>query len=194
MWLRATTPTKGVMARQCILQLFGEAGQWASLVNISKLPAPSTSELHNSIWAIYQPSSQHSSEILMKDLAIWLGKQVGVTLTNAARLEEYAACALAKMAHSSASWLGKHLHNMARSKDCLNCRKRQLVESCQLNSELLVWAPTNQLSATAIPTVAPPPYNPEGGPTETWPAPAPYSDGDVHMGNIDNSVTDNLYQ
>ena len=26
------------------------------------------------------------------------------------------------------------------------------------------------------------------------PAPAPYSDGDVLMGNINDSVTDNLYQ
>ena len=44
-WLRATTPTKGVMVRQHILQLFGEAGQWASLVNTSELPAPSGSEM-----------------------------------------------------------------------------------------------------------------------------------------------------
>ena len=41
--------------------------------------------------------------MLLKDLAIWLGKQVGVTLTHAAKVEEYAANALAKMAHSSTS-------------------------------------------------------------------------------------------
>ena len=103
MWLRATTPTKVMMARQHILQLFGEASQWASLVNISELPAPNSSELHNSIWAVYQPRSQPLVEIPMKDLAIWLGKQAGVTYTHAARLEEYAVHALAKTAHSSAS-------------------------------------------------------------------------------------------
>ena len=34
----------------------------------------------------------------------------------------------------------------------------------------------------------------EGGSTETRPAPALYSDGNVLMGNIDDSVTDDLYQ
>ena len=38
-----------------------------------------------------------------EDLAIWLGKQVGVTLTHVAKLEEYAAHALANTAHSSTS-------------------------------------------------------------------------------------------
>ena len=33
MWLRAITPTKGVMVRQHILQLFSKAGQWTSLIN-----------------------------------------------------------------------------------------------------------------------------------------------------------------
>ena len=66
-------------------------------------PAPSSSELHNSIWAVYQPRSQPSLEILMNNLAIWLGKQAGVTLTHVAKLEEYAACALAKTAHNSTS-------------------------------------------------------------------------------------------
>ena len=103
MWLRATTPTKGLMARQCILQLFSEASQWASLVNVSKLPAPSSSKMCNSIQAVYQPGSQPSLEIPMKDLAIWLGEQAGVTLTHIARLEEYTVCAVAKMAHSSTS-------------------------------------------------------------------------------------------
>ena len=121
MWLRAATPTKGMMVRQCILQLFDEAGQCASLVNTSKLPAPSGNEMWNSTQAVYEPGSQPSLEILMKDLARWIGRQVGVTYTYAARLEEYAACALAKMAHSSTSQLVKHLHKMARTKDCLNC-------------------------------------------------------------------------
>ena len=102
MWLRATTPTKGMMVRQCILQLFSEASQWASLVNASELPAPSGSKMWNSIWAVYEPGSQPSLEIPMKDLAIWLGKQAGVTFTHVARLEEYAAHALAKTAHRSA--------------------------------------------------------------------------------------------
>ena len=123
MWLRATTPTKGVMARQSIMQLFGEAGQWASLVNTSKLPAPCSSELRNSIWTEYQSGSQPSAEIPMKDLAIWLGKQAGVTLTHAAKLEEYAVHTLAEMAHSSASQLGKHLHETARTKDHLDHQK-----------------------------------------------------------------------
>ena len=119
MWLRAT-PTKGMMVRQRILQLFSEAGQWASLVNTSKLPVHSGSKMRNSIQAVYKPGSQPSSEIPMKDLAIWLGKQVGVTLTCTARLEEYAAHALDKTAHSSTSQLRKRLHKMARTKDCLN--------------------------------------------------------------------------
>ena len=41
--------------------------------------------------------------MLLKDLAIWLGKDAGVTLTHVAKVEEYAAHALAKMAHSSTS-------------------------------------------------------------------------------------------
>ena len=91
------------MARQCIMQLFSEAGQWASLVDTSELPAPCSSELCDSIQTEYESGSQPSVEISMKDLAIWLGKQAGVTLTHMAKLEEYAAQALAKMAHSSAS-------------------------------------------------------------------------------------------
>ena len=83
---------------------------------------------------------------------------------------------------------------MAQTKDGLDCWKQQLVESTKLDSELLVIAPTNQPSATASPAVAPPPYNPEGGSTEMWPVPAPYSDGNIHMGNVDESVTDDLHQ
>ena len=48
MWLKIITPSKGVMIRQWLMQLFGEAGQWASLVDASKLPAPLSSELRNS--------------------------------------------------------------------------------------------------------------------------------------------------
>ena len=120
MWLRAITPTKGVMVRQCLMQLFSEAGQWASLVDISELPAPHSSELRNSTQTEYKSGSQPSVDIPLKDLAIWLGKQAGVTLTHAAKLEEYTVCALAKTAHSSASRLGKHLQEMARNKDCLD--------------------------------------------------------------------------
>ena len=47
-WLKVITPTKGVMMRQWLMQLFGEAGQWASLVDVSELLAPHSSELHNS--------------------------------------------------------------------------------------------------------------------------------------------------
>ena len=37
MWLKLITPSKGMMIRQWVMQLFGEAGQWASLVDASKL-------------------------------------------------------------------------------------------------------------------------------------------------------------
>ena len=70
----------------------------------------------------------------LKDLAIWLGKYAGVNITHAAKLEEYAAHALAKMAHSSASQLGKHLHKMALTKDRLDHRKQWLIESMKLDS------------------------------------------------------------
>ena len=103
MWLKVITPTKGMMMRQCLMQLFGEASQWASLVDISELPAPRSSKLHNSAWTEYKSGSQPSADMSLKDLAIWLGKQVGVTLTHMAKLEEYTAHALAKTAHSSAS-------------------------------------------------------------------------------------------
>ena len=48
MWLKLIHPSKGMMIRQRLMQLFGEAGQWASLVNASKLLAPHSSELRNS--------------------------------------------------------------------------------------------------------------------------------------------------
>ena len=87
--------------------------------------------------------SQFTADMPLKDLAIWLGKYAGVTLTCMAKVEEYAACALAKTAHSSASRLGKHLHEMACTKDCLDHRKQQLIESTKLDSELLVITLTN---------------------------------------------------
>ena len=45
---------------------------------------------------------------------------------------------------------------------------------------------TNQSPVTASAAVTPPPYNPEVGPTETQPALALYTDGDIHMGNVDD--------
>ena len=64
----------------------------------------------------------------------------------------------------------------------------------KLDSELSMIAPTTQPSATTSSIIAPPPYDKEGGSTEMRPTLAPYSDGDVLMGNVDDSVTDNLYQ
>ena len=60
------------------------------------------------------------AEMSLKDLAIWLGRYAGVNLTHAAKIEEYAMRALAKTAHSSASQLGKCLHEMAQTKDRLD--------------------------------------------------------------------------
>ena len=105
------------------MQLFGEAGQWASLVNASKLLAPRSSKLHNSTQTEYNFVSQLKADMLLKDLAIWLGKCVGVTLTHAAKIEDYTVRALAKTAHSSTSQLGKHLHKMSQTKDHLDCQK-----------------------------------------------------------------------
>ena len=48
MWLKIITPSKGMMIRQRLMQLFGEAGQWASLVDASKLLTPLSSKLRNS--------------------------------------------------------------------------------------------------------------------------------------------------
>ena len=102
-WSKHITPSKGVMVRQRLMQLFGEASQWASLVDASKLPAPSSSELCNSPQTEYKFVSLLKADMPLKDLAIWLGKYAGVTLTHAAKIEEYAVHALAKMVHSSAS-------------------------------------------------------------------------------------------
>ena len=134
------------------------------------------------------------AEMSLKDLAIWLGKYAGVNLTCPAKIEEYVACALAKTAHSSTSQLGKHLHEMAQTKDCLNRRKQWLIKSTKLDSELLMISLTTQPSATTSSVIAPPPYDKEGGSTETRPTLALYSDGNVLMDNVNDSVTDNLYQ
>ena len=130
------------------MQLFGEASQWASLVDASKLLAPHSSKLHNSMQTEYKFVSLLKAEMLLRDLAIWLGKYAGVTLTHTARIEEYAVRALAKTAHSSASRLGKHLHEMAQTKDRLDRQKRWLIESTKLDSELSMISPTTQPSAT----------------------------------------------
>ena len=103
MWLKIITPSKGMMIRQQLMQLFGEAGQWPSLVDASKLLAPHGSELCNSTQTEYKFVSLLKAEMSLRDLAKWLGKYAGVNLTHAARIEEYVVCALAKMAHSSAS-------------------------------------------------------------------------------------------
>ena len=194
MWLKLITPSKGVMIRQWLMQLFGEAGQWASLVNASKLPAPHSSELCNSTRTEYKFVSLLNVEMSLRDLAIWLGKYAGVTLTRAARIEEYTVLALAKTAHSSTSQLGKCLHKTAWTKDCLDHQTRQLIKSTKLDSELSMISLTTQLSVTTSSVIAQPPCDKEGGSTETRPALAPYSDGDILMGNVDDSVTDNLYQ
>ena len=137
--------------------------------------------------------SQLTADMPLKDLAIWLGKYAGVTLTCTAKIEEYAARALAKMAHSSTSQLGKCSHETARTKDCLNCRKQQLMESMKLDSELSMISLTNQPPVTTSSVITPPPCDNEGGSTETRTL-APYSDGNFLMDNVDDSVTDNLYQ
>ena len=82
---------------------------------------------------------------------------------------------------------------MAKSKDCLDSRKRWLETLKQLNKELLELTPTTQLPATASSTVAPPPYNAEGGSTEMWPTPALYNNGDILMGDISNEATNKFY-
>ena len=135
-----------------------------------------------------------TADMPLKDLATWLGQYVGVTLTHAARIEEYIVHALAKTAHSSASQLGKCLHEMAWTKDRLDCQKRWLIESTKLDSELLMISPTTQPSAMTSTGVAQPPCVKEGGSTEMRPALALYSDGNVLMDNVDDSVTDDLYQ
>ena len=179
--------------RQHILQLFSEDGQWVSLIDVNELLEPSDSDLCNSIQAMYEPGTQPPLEIPMKDPAIWLGKYAGLSYTCTACLEGYTKCALAKMAHSDASHLGKHLHKMAKTRDCPSCKKAQLDMSRQLDKELSAITLTNQLSATAGSSIMAPPSTTEEGSTEMWPAPAPYNDGDVLMGEVSDKVTDKLY-
>ena len=83
---------------------------------------------------------------------------------------------------------------MAWTKDHLDRQKQQLIKSMKLDSELSMISPTTQPSAMTSSVVAPPPCDKEGGSTEMRPTPALYSDGDIRMGNIDDSVTDDLYQ
>ena len=130
----------------------------------------------------------------LKDLATWLGQYAGVTLTCTTKIEEYAVRALAKTVHNSTSLLGKHLHETAWTKDRLDHQKQRLIKSTKLDSELLIISPTTQPFETTSSIIAPPPCDKEGGSTETRPTLAPYSDSDILMGNIDDSVTNNLYQ
>ena len=120
MWLKIITPSKGVIMRQQLMQLFGEASQWASLVDAGKLLSPHSSELCHSTQTEYKFVSLLKADMPLKDLATWLGQYVGVTLTRATKIEKYVVRALAKTAHSSTSLLGKHLHKMARTKDRLD--------------------------------------------------------------------------
>ena len=83
---------------------------------------------------------------------------------------------------------------MAQTKDHLDCRKGWLIESTKLDSELSMLSLTTQLSATTSSIVTPPPYDKEGGPTKMRPTLAPYSDSDVLMDNVNDSITDDLYQ
>ena len=69
-----------------------------------------------------------------------------------------------------------------------------MIASTKLDSELLVIAPTNQPSVMTSSVIAPPPCDNEGGSTEMRPALALYADGDVLMGTVKDSVTDDLYQ
>ena len=85
------------------MQLFGEASQWVSLVDASKLPAPHSSKLRSSTRTESKFMSLLKADMPLKDLATWLGQYAGVSLTHATKIEEYAAHALAKMAHSSTS-------------------------------------------------------------------------------------------
>ena len=64
----------------------------------------------------------------------------------------------------------------------------------KLDSELSMISLTNQPSAMTSSVIAPSPCDNEGGSTETRPTLAPYSDSDVLMDNVDDSVTDDLYQ
>ena len=62
------------MVRQQLMQLFGEAGQWASLVDASKLLTPSSSELRNSTRTEYKFMSLLEVDMPLKDLASHLAR------------------------------------------------------------------------------------------------------------------------
>ena len=81
MWLRAITPTKGVMVRQHILQLFSEVSQWASLVNTSELPAPSVSVKDQSLSSgvVQKDTSARYPEVLNR---VWLQLMCCALLIN----------------------------------------------------------------------------------------------------------------
>ena len=64
--------------------------------------------------------------------------------------------------------------------------------SKQLDKGLLELAPTTQLPVTVSSTVAPPPYNAEGGSTETWPMLALNNNSNILMGDINNKATNEL--
>ena len=130
----------------------------------------------------------------MKDLAIWLGKYVGMTYICTAHLEGYAKHPLTKTEYNNAAHIGKHLHEMAKSKDHLNYKKRWLETSKQLNDNLLALTPTNQPPATVSSTVSPPPYNAEGGSAEMQPTLALYTDNNVQMGDASDEATAKLYR
>ena len=100
--------------------------QQASLINANELLTPSSSELHDLIQATYKPGTQLPLEIPMKDLAIWLGKYAGMTYIHMTCLEGYAMCTLSKTVHTNAAHIDKHLHEMAKSKDHLNHKRRHL--------------------------------------------------------------------
>ena len=191
MWLKTLTPIKGVMVRQRIMQLFGEAGQWALLAKDADMGADMDHDLRTAIQRSYDPGEQHPLEIPMEDLVNWLGKYAGVTYLHAVRLGGYAKRTLAKTAHSDASRLGKRRHETAQSKDRLSKKKTKLENAKQLDNELSAISPV--VSSKTTTRVAPPSSNIEEGSTETRAAPAPYIDPDVPMADADDSLFDDIY-
>ena len=188
MWLRAITPTKGVVVRQCILQLFSEAGQWASLINANELLAPSSSELRDSIQATYEPGTQLPSEILMKDQAIWLGKYVGMTYIHATCLEGLPHTPLPKQCTAMLPTFGSTYMRWPSQGTVLTAEKGgwkrwiNLTKSCQC----LCWQ-TSHLWQLAWLSLHPFTML-KGVPLKHG------GDSDVHIGNVNDSVTNNLYK
>ena len=83
---------------------------------------------------------------------------------------------------------------MAWTKDHLDRQKQWLIESMKLDSELSMISLTTQPSATTSSVITPPPCDKEGDSTEMRPTPALYSDSDILMQDVNDSVTDDLYQ